>query len=98
MRYIIQTSDTEGIIGMQISKWAKEGKLEIIEKAEPVVEIQAHMEKVARALEILKKSGYNSQVMKSWLHDQTNLNRKEIESLLKSQEDFFKQIGVIAKK
>ena len=98
MRYIIQTQDTEGIIGMQISKWAKEGKLEIIEKAEPVVEIQAHMEKVARALEILKKAGYNSQVMKSWIHDQTNLNKKEIESLLRSQEDFFKQIGVIAKK
>jgi hypothetical protein len=98
MRYIIQTQDTEGIIGMQISKWANDGKLEIIEKAEPVVEIQAHMEKVARALEILKKAGYNSQVMKSWIHDQTNLNKKEIESLLRSQEDFFRQIGVIAKK
>ena len=98
MRYIINTQDTEGIIGMTISKWAKEGKLELIEKGEPVVEIQVHLEKVAKALETLKKAGYNSQVMKSWLHDTTQLNKKEIEALLTSQEDFFKQIGVISAK
>jgi hypothetical protein len=72
MRYIINTEDQEGIIGMQIAKWEKENKLEIIEKADPVVEIQAHLEKVAKALEVLKKAGYNSQVMISWLHDQTH--------------------------
>jgi uncharacterized protein YxjI len=94
MRYIINTEDTEGIIGIQISKWAKEKKLEIIEKGEPVIEIQAHLEKVAKALEILKKAGYNSQVMKSWLHDQTHLTKAEIQTILHSQEEFFKQIGI----
>lgn len=95
MRYIINTQDSEGIIGMQISKWAKEGKLEIIEKAEPLVEIKEHLERVGRALEVLKKAGYNSQVMKSWIYEQTKISKREIEAILSSQERFFKQIGVI---
>lgn len=95
MRYIINTEDSEGIIGMTIAKWSKEGKLSIIEKADPVVEIQEQLERVARALETLKKAGYHSQVMRAWLHDQTRIGYDKIDSLLQSQDDFFKQIGVI---
>lgn len=98
MRYIINTEDQEGLIGIQIDKWKKDGKLQILEKADPVIEIQVQLEKVARALEILNKAGYHSQVMRAWLHDQTKISYDKIDSLLKSQEDFFKQIGVIAKK
>lgn len=98
MRYIINTEDSEGIIGIQIDKWKREGKLSIIEKADPVNEIKEQLEKTARALEILKKSGYNSQVMRSWLHDQTKVGYDKIDSILNSQAEFFKQIGVIQKK
>jgi hypothetical protein len=98
MRYIINTEDSEGIIGMQIAKWEKEKKLSIIEKADPVIEIKEQLEKVAKALEIMKKSGYHSQVMRAWLHDQTKISYDKIDSLLKSQDDFFKQIGVIKSK
>jgi precorrin-6B methylase 2 len=94
MRYIINTNDEEGIIGMQISKWQKENKLTIVEKAEPVVELKVQLERVARALEVLKQSGYNSEVMKMWLSKKTGLGMGKIESLLRSQMDFFKAIGV----
>jgi antitoxin component HigA of HigAB toxin-antitoxin module len=94
MRYIIETQDNEGLIGIQISKWAKEKKLEVIEKAEPVVEIKAQLERVARALDTLQKSGYNSEVMKMWLSKKTGLGMNKIEPLLKSQMDFFRAIGV----
>lgn len=97
MRYIINTEDSEGIIGMQIAKWEKEGKLSIIEKADPVIEIKEHLEKVAKALETLRKAGYNSQVMKSYIHDTTKLNWRQIEAILNSQEEFFRQIGVLKK-
>jgi precorrin-6B methylase 2 len=82
---------------MQISKWQKEGKLELIEKGEPVVEIQAHLERVAKALEVLKKAGYNSNVMKSWILQDTKLSHGRINAVLSSQEEFFRQIGVIPK-
>lgn len=97
MRYIIETKDEEGIIGIQIEKWRKENKLIIIEKAEPVIEIQAQLEKVAKALEILKKAGYNSYIMKSYIKQETKLSSRDIEKILDKQEEFFKQIGVIKK-
>lgn len=97
MRYIINTEDSEGVIGMQIQKWKNDGKLVIIEKADPVIEIQEHLERVARALEIMKKAGYNSQVMRAWIHDQTKVGYDKIDAILESQDNFFKQIGVIKK-
>ena len=94
MRYIINTEEHEGIIGIQIAIWEKEGKLKIIEKAEPLIEIQEHLERIARALEVLKKAGYNAQVMKSFIKQETKLAMNVIDSVLNYQEEFFKQIGV----
>jgi rhodanese-related sulfurtransferase len=95
MRYIIQTEDSEGIIGMALAKWQREKKLELIEKGEPVVELQAHLERVAKALEVLKKAGYNSAVMKNWIYQQTKLSKSKVDAVLSSQEEFFKQIGIM---
>lgn len=94
MRYIFETQDEEGIIGMQIAKWSKEKKLELIEKGEPVVEIKAQLERVAKAIDVLKRSGYNSKVMRMWLSKKTGVSMKNVDALLKSQMDFFKAIGV----
>lgn len=94
MRYIIDTIDEEGIIGIQINKWKQEKKLELIEKGEPIVEIKAQLERVGKALDTLKQSGYNSEVMKMWLSKKTGLGMGKIESLLSSQMEFFKAIGV----
>jgi len=94
MRYIIDTKDEQGIIGMQIQKWSNEKKLEIIEKAEPIIEIKAQLERVAKALDVLKKSGYNSEVMKMWLCKKTGLGLNKINPILSAQTEFFKAIGV----
>lgn len=94
MRYIINTEDTEGLIGIQIAKWAKEKKIELIEKGEPVVEIQAQLERVAKALETLKKAGYNSEVMRCFVKQKTKLSDERIAAVLDSQAEFFKQIGI----
>lgn len=97
MRYVIETNDEEGIIGMQISKWEKDKKLNIIEKGETLIVLQAHMERIAKALELLKKAGYNSYVMKSFIRQETKERKESVEAVLRSQEDFFRQIGVLKK-
>ena len=94
MRYIIETEDSEGIIGIQLNRWEKEKKLRIIEKAEPLIIIKENLEKVAKALELLRKIGYNREVMITYLKDQTNLGKGTLVSVLDAQEDFFKKIGV----
>ncbi len=94
MRYIIQTLDNEGTIGAQIAKWQKDKLLEVIEKGEPIIEMKAELERVVKALDILQKSGYNSEVMKIWLCKKTGLGLNKIGLLLDSQMEFFKAIGV----
>jgi len=95
MRYIIQTNDEEGIIGMALAKWQKEKKLDIVEKGEPIVELKVYLEKIAKALDVLKKAGYNSEIMKSWIYQETKLPKAKVNAVLESQESFFKQIGVL---
>lgn len=94
MRYIIDTYDEEGIIGMQIAKWKEQNKLEIIEKSEPVIQLKAQLERIGRALEILNKAGYDNKLMEIFLMKKTGLGAGKIRAVLKSQKEFFKQIGV----
>lgn len=95
MRYTLNTSDEQGMIGIQIHKWEKEGKVQIIEKSETLVEIEAKLERVASALTILKKAGYNSEVMKIYLQHKTKCSMRDISDILQSQNDFLKQIGAL---
>ena len=97
MRYIINTKEDEGIIGAQIADWTKKGKVELIEKADPAAVISANLEKAAKALEVLRKSGYNSYVMKVYLQHETKISMHKIEALMRSQQDFFEAIGIRAK-
>lgn len=94
MRYILDTIDEQGIIGMQIQKWANEKKLDIIEKADPVIELKAQLEKIARALDVLNKAGYDNEVMEIFLMKKTGLGAGKIRDVLRGQKEFFKQIGV----
>ena len=95
MRYTIQTTDEQGIIGIQISKWEKDGKLTIIEKSDTLVEIQSRLSRVTSALEILKKAGYNSEVMEIFIRQKTGVGKAELKSILYEQEKFLKQIGAL---
>jgi len=95
MRYVIQTNDDEGLIGIQISKWEKEMKLSVIEKSETLVELQNSLDKVISALNNLKKVGYNSEVMEIFLKEKTKLSMRDIRTVLSNQELFLKQIGAL---
>lgn len=94
MRYIFDTTDEEGIIGMQIAKWQEANKLIMIERGEPTIELKAQLERIVRALDTLNKAGYNSEIMEIFLMRKTGLGASKIRSVLKSQKEFFKQIGV----
>ena len=95
MRYVIQTNDEQGIIGMQIKKWETEKKLIIIEKSDTIIEIQERLDKVAKALMILKNVGYNSEVMEIYLQKKTNIGLSHIRDILRNQEKFLKDIGCL---
>jgi hypothetical protein len=94
MRYIFDTTDDEGIIGMQIKKWQEANKLLLIEKGEPAIELKAQLERIARALEVLNKAGYDSEIMEIFLMKKTNLGAGKVRAVLRGQKEFFKQIGV----
>jgi hypothetical protein len=94
MRYIIDTIDEEGIIGMQIKKWEESKKLTLIEKGEPLIDLKAQLERIARALEVLNKAGYDSEIMEIFLMRKTGLGAGKVRSVLRGQKEFFKQIGV----
>ena len=95
MRYTLSTNDEQGIIGIQIARWEKEGKLVVVEKSETLVEIQARLDKVASALAILKKVGYNSEVMLLYLREKTHIGKGDIQKILFAQEQFLKQAGAL---
>jgi len=95
MRYVISTNDSEGLIGIQLSKWQKDGKLDILEKSETLVVIKAQLAKVSSALEILRKAGYNSEVMKVFLQKKTGLSMQNLDNVLHHQQNFLKQIGAL---
>ena len=82
MRYILDTTDEGGIIGMQIAKWQEASKLVIIEKGEPLVELKAQLERIARALDILNKAGYDSEIMEIFLMKKTGLSGNKVRSVL----------------
>jgi hypothetical protein len=93
MRYVIQTEDDEGIIGAQLARWQKDRKLTIIEKSETFVEIENNLRKVASALEILKKVGYNSEIMEIYLNKKSGVGVGDIRNILYAQREYLRQIG-----
>ena len=95
MRYTIQTVDEQGLIGIQLGKWEKEGKVQIIERSDTLVELQARLDRVVSALSILKKAGYSSEVMVIYLQKKSGLGASAIKNLLYNQEQFLKQIGAL---
>lgn len=94
MRYIIDTKDQEGIIGIQIEKWRKENKLDIIEKADPIIELKDNLEKISKALEYLRKAGYSRELMEIFINKKTGVSMGQLRAVLDSQQTYFKAIGV----
>lgn len=96
MRYVIETNAEQAREwGVTLQRAAEKGELRILEKSDPALELEHKLAQVANALNTLKKVGYNSAVMKSYLRDTTKLSMRDIDAILKGQMDFFKQIGAV---
>ncbi len=93
MRYFIESKDDEGNIGRQIQKWSDEGKIEIIEKGDPIEEIKSNILKIQRAFEYLRKAGINEEVMKAYIRTK-GLSLKQINEVLHAQDEFFRKLGI----
>ena len=94
MRYIIDTKDEQGLIGIQIAKWQKNKKLDLIEKADPVIELKDNLEKIGRALEHLDKAHYDRELMEIYINKKTGVPITHVRAALDSQKNFFRAIGV----
>lgn len=94
MRYIIDSKDKEGLVGIQISKWIKEKKIDLIEKADPVIELKDNLEKIGRALNYLNKAGYDRELMEIYINKKTGVPITHVRQTLKSQTEYFRAIGV----
>lgn len=95
MRYIIISRDLEGNIGSQLSRWEKEKKIDILEKGEPLVEIKAKIEKLARALEFLQKSFIDEEIMQIYISKKTGLGLGTINAIMNRQEEFYRKVGLM---
>jgi hypothetical protein len=84
MRYIIESKGDQGVIGAQIQKWVESDKIDLIEKADPVVEIKDKLERVQRALETLRKAGWNKEVMEIYISKKTGLGIGHIREIISS--------------
>lgn len=94
MRYIIETKDEQGLIGIQIDKWKKQKKINLIEKGDPVIELKDNLEKIAKALVYLKKANYSRELMEIFINKKTGVAITSVRAILNSQQDYFRAIGV----
>ncbi len=94
MRYILDTKDEQGIIGIQIAKWEKEEKVDVVEKADPVVELKDRLERVSRALNNLEKAGFDRELMFIYINKKTGVSMGHIKAVMQGQKRFFDVIGV----
>ena len=92
MKFIIETEDID--VENYINDLQGEGRIKLIEQAEPMKVIEPILEKIAKSLEYLQNAGYNPEIMEIYLVKKTGLTLGKIRSVLTSQNDFFEAIGV----
>lgn len=98
MRYVIETIDEEMRIGAYIAKLEKDGKIRLIEKAEPLEVLKEQQHKIQRALELFKQAGINREVIIAYIQANVPSNmrsRKNIIKILNCQEQFYKALGIV---
>lgn len=93
MRYWIESKDDEGNVGKVIQKWSEEGKIDILEKGDPVEEIRSNVLKIQRAFDYLKKAGINEEVMIAYMRTK-GLSVRQIREVLNAQSEFFRKLGI----
>lgn len=95
MRYIILTKDDEGNIGKLLKKLEKEKKIDILERGQPIQEIKAQIQKLGLALEKLKKTFIDDEIMEIYIAKKSGLGIGTIRLILKNQNEFFRKIGMM---
>jgi len=94
MRYLIETNPENAmLIGAEIARWEKDGKLSLIEKGDPIEAIRKDLIKISRAFETLEKLGINEDIMISYIRTK-GISIKMIQDVLYHQDQFFKKLGV----
>lgn len=94
MRYLIESIDNEGIIGIQIQKWVVDNKVRVITKGDPIEQIKSDLIKISDALNVLERSGINKDIMVAYMRSK-GLSLKIVEEVLFHQNDFFKKLGLL---
>ena len=94
MRYLIETKSEFAMeIGSKIAKLAKDNKINIIEKGDPIEEIRTDLIKIKKAFETLEKLGINKDILIAYIRTK-GLSVATINNVLYYQEEFFKKLGI----
>lgn len=95
MRYIILSQDDTGNIGKLFQKLEKEKKIQILEKGDFKQEIEAKIQKLAKAFEVLKKSFIDEDIMLTYMSKKSGMGLITIKEVLYHQREFYRKIGII---
>lgn len=78
-----------------MKKWEKEKRITILEKGEPLVEIKAKIQKLSLALNNLKKSFIDVDVLETYISKKSGLGLSVIRSIRDKEEEFYRKVGLI---
>jgi len=95
MRYMFDSVEDERDVGLQISRWEKEGKIRMIEKGDKFEAIKDQLLRVKQALETLNKLGINRDVMETYIYSKTKVGKAQMKEVLYHQDQFLKKLGVL---
>ena len=95
MRYIIISRDDTGVIGNQLKRWEKEKKIDILERGEPLTEIKLKIERLSKALLILKKCFIDEEIMEIYISKKTGLGIGTVRIMMNHQQEFYRKIGLL---
>ena len=94
MRYVIATHKDEGNIGKQLTKWEKEHKITIIERADLGEVIKIQLEKIEVALKALEKNGINKEIMVMYVQKKSGAKIVDVRNVLYAQREFMRAMGI----
>jgi hypothetical protein len=92
MRYVIETENND--ILKTLNTWKESKKISMLDKQEFATILSNQLNRIRSALFILDKYGISRYVMLQFIRQETGLAKTVVQSVLDSQEDFLKKLGV----
>jgi len=94
MRYLIDTPpEHAGTVGSLLAKLEKAGKINIVQRGDPIEAIKADILKIQRAVATLTKSGINQDIMIGYIRSK-GIPVSTIDNVLHHQNEFFRKLGL----